>query len=124
MVKTYRKGYAAENQLVHILYKRGYAVMRAPRSGRVDLPTPDIVAIKGRKVLVIECKSRKSGFTVEHEQLEQLNEWKKRTAGRAYIAWKRPRVGWFFLKLEDVIKNHGNVGKKFVEKYGINLDEL
>ncbi len=124
MVKTYRKGYAAENQLVHLLYARGYAVMRAPRSGRVGLPTPDLVAIKGKKVLVIECKSRKTGFTVEREQLEQLKEWKRRTGGAAYIAWKRTRLGWLFLKLADVIKNKGNVGKKFAEEYGIKIDDI
>ena len=67
MVKTYRKGYMAERELVHKLYGFGYAVMRAPRSGRINLPMPDIIAIKNPEIKSSEYVSQ------IHELLDNTN---------------------------------------------------
>src|SRR3989339_1743013 len=123
-MRNYAKGYKAENEMLHLLYSRGWAVIRAPRSGRVGIPTPDIIAVKGGKIIAIECKSRASAFTVEKEQLEQLDDWELRAGASAYIGWKIVRKGWSFLKLKDVKENKGNVGKKFTEANGITIEVL
>ena len=120
----YAKGYMAEWQLVHILADMGYMVMRAPRSGRIGLASPDIIAAKHGRLIVIECKSRRHGFKVEKSQLDDLMEWVSKAGATAYIAWKITRKGWKFMKLGDVIANNGNVGKKFVEAHGIGIEEL
>ena len=124
MVKRYRKGYIAELQLTHTLSKLGYMVVRTPRSGRINLASPDIIAVKPGKVIVIECKSRLEAFTVPQEQLDELKEWELRAGATAYIAWKVARKGWFFLRLNDVVKNNGNVGKKFLEENSITIDDI
>lgn len=124
MVRTYRKGYTAENELVHTLSKYGYVAMRAPRSGRIGLASPDIVAVKKGKILAIECKSRASAFTVEREQLQELREWEEKAGAIPYIGWKIARKGWLFLELEDVERNKGNIGKKFAEEKGKKIDEI
>ncbi len=123
-MKTYRKGYVAENQLVHILHERGWAVMRAPRSGKISIPSPDIVAIKHGRVLVIEVKSRGVGFQIRKEQLYEMKEWVSRSGGEGYIAIKIPYKGWRFLKLDDVIDNKGNVGKSFLEEMSLRLEDV
>lgn len=123
MVKRYRKGYVAELSLVHKLSEIGYMAIRAPRSGRITIPSPDIVAVKNGRLIVIECKSRKAAFTVPEEQLDELKKWVSNGA-KAYIGWKIARKGWGFLKLDDVIKNRGNVGKKFAARNAITIDEL
>lgn len=123
MVKKYAKGYRAERSLVHILHEKKYAVVRTPRSGRIGLPSPDIIAVKGGRILVFECKSRESAFKIPLEQLNELKVWEKAGA-KAYIAWKIARKGWLFLRLVDVFKNNGNIGKKFLERKGIGIDEL
>jgi len=120
-MKTYRKGYIAENQLVHIMYERGWAVLRAPRSGRISLPSPDIVAMKKGRILIIEVKSRKAGFQIRKEQMDEMKDYIKRSGGEGYIAIKIPRNGWKFLKFDDVTENNGNVGKKFLEKKFIDI---
>ncbi len=115
MVKTYKKGYTAEREILHELFRMGYAVIRAPRSGSTSLPCPDIVAAKNGKIIVLECKSRKGGFKVPQEQLDELKEWEMRAKATAYIAWKVAHKGWFFFPLPVVEENNGNVGKKMLE---------
>lgn len=121
---TYAKGSAAERELVHTLYSKGWSVMRAPRSGRIGIPSPDVVAAKAGRIIVIEAKARAACFKVEAEQLDQLKDWQSRAQAIPYIGWKIARKGWFFLKLEDVVANNGNIGKRFLDGRALNIDEL
>lgn len=124
MVHKYAKGYRAERSLVHTLSRLGYMVVRTPRSGRINLASPDIIAAKNGALIVIECKSREEAFTVPQDQLAELKEWQDKAGAKAYVGWKISRKGWFFLKLADVISNNGNVGKKFIAEKSIGIDEL
>jgi len=122
-MSSYSKGYMAEWSLTHILAKMGFMVVRTPRSGRIGLPSPDIIALKNGKIIVIEAKAREEAFKISAEQLDELKQWQQNGAD-AFIAWKISRQGWKFLKLDDVIKNNGNVGKKFAEANGFKIDSL
>ena len=124
MVARYRKGYMAELSLVHTLSEMGYMVVRTPRSGRINLASPDIIAAKGGRLIVIECKSRAAAFKVPIEQLDELKAWKEKAGASAYIGWKIARKGWKFLHLHDAYANNGNVGKKFIEEKGISIHEI
>jgi Holliday junction resolvase len=124
MLASYRKGYVAELNLVHTLSKMGYMVIRAPRSGRINLASPDIIAAKPGKLIVIECKSRAAAFTVPKEQLNELREWQEKAGAVPYVAWKISRKGWKFLRFQDVCENNGNVGKKFAEGKGMSIEEI
>jgi Holliday junction resolvase len=123
-MKSYAKGYRGERELLHELYRRGWAVMRAPRSGRIGIPCPDLIAIRKNRIIIIECKSRASAFTVEEDQLDQLRDWQTRTGAEAWLGCKLSRRGWKFLTFLDVSANNGNVGMRFLEARGITLDEL
>jgi Holliday junction resolvase len=122
-IKAYRKGYTGERELVYRLYEKGYMVLRSPRSGRISLPTPDIIAIKKGKIFVIECKSRKSGFKIYETQINQLREWVEKAGAKAFVAWKITREGWKFIPLEEIIKNEGNVGKEFCNRVGLDFEK-
>ena len=128
MVRTYAKGYRFERSLMHTLSKLGFMVIRAPRSGRMNIALPDIVAIKKydgtTKALAIECKNRLEGFTVAPEQLQELKDWEETAGAECYIAWKCGRNEPIFLKLSDVVANKGNVGKKFAKEKGISLTDI
>ena len=121
---TYAKGSSAERELLHMLYSKGWSVIRAPRSGRIGIPSPDIMAAKAGKIIVVECKSRAGAFTVESEQLDQLKDWQIRAHATPYIGWKISRKGWFFLRFEDVVANGGHVGKRFLDGRSLGIDEL
>lgn len=124
MVHSYAKGYAAERELVHTLAGLGYMTIRAPRSGRIDLPSPDVIAAKDGKLIVFEVKFRASAFTIPKEQLEELTAWKEKAGATTYIGCKISRKGWKFLHLHDVISNNGNIGKKFLEEKGFTIDKI
>lgn len=118
------KGYLGERELLYKLYEKGYVVLRSPRSGRIGLPTPDIIAIKNSKIYALECKSRNLAFIVPKEQLDQLKEWVNKAGANAYIAWKIPRKGWKFISLEDAIRNSGRISKRFCDIVGKDFDEV
>ena len=122
MLRSYKKGYRGEIELVHTLSRLGFMVIRAPRSGRISLASPDIIAAKDGKIIVIECKSRASAFTVPKEQLEELKEWEEKAGATPYIGWKMSRKGWTFMRLSDVERNAGNIGKKFAAENGMPLE--
>lgn len=124
MVKKYRKGYMGEREMVHLLYNKGYMAIRTPRSGRICLPSPDVIAAKNGRLIVIECKSREDAFKISEEQLKELEEWQIKACAEAYIAWKISRKGWSLLKLEDVMNNKGNVNKSLLEKFSFSIDSL
>ncbi len=124
MVHKYAKGYRSERELVHTLSSMGYMVVRTPRSGRIALPSPDIIAAKDGTLIVIECKSRKEAFTVPADQLAELKEWQDKAGARAYVGWKISRKGWFFLRLADAITNNGNIGKRLIAEKSISIEEI
>ncbi len=120
----YSKGYRAERNIVHELARRGYMVIRAPHSGSINLASPDVIAAKDGRLIVLECKSREEAFTMEKEQMEEMAKWRDVAHASAYVAWKINRKGWTFLKLEDVIANNGHIGKKFAEEKGMGIDDI
>ena len=121
---SYRKGYMAERELVLKLSELGWAVIRAPRSGRMDIPLPDVVAIRNGRVLSFEVKSRKPGFKMRPEQLSELAEWRNRSGTQVFIALKLPYKGWRCLELDDIAERNGNVSKGLVDEKSFPLDSL
>lgn len=124
MVRSYAKGYSAERELVHTLANLGFMTIRAPRSGRINLPSPDVIAVKDGKVLIFEVKFRESAFTIAKEQIDELVAWKEKAGAITYVACKQSRKGWKFLHLHDVIANNGNIGKKFLDAKGLALETV
>ncbi|MBI4019177.1 MAG: hypothetical protein HY364_02890 [Candidatus Aenigmarchaeota archaeon] len=123
-MRNYAKGYRAERDMVHELARRGFVAIRAPHSGSIGLASPDVIAAKNGKLIVLECKSREEAFTVPPEQLEELKKWQEVAPAHAYIAWKLNRKGWTFLRLDDVAANAGHIGKKFAEEKGITIEDI
>lgn len=124
MVKQYRKGYMAERQLVHTLAEKGFMVVRTPHSGSISLASPDVIAAKDGRLIVVECKAHAKGFQIDSEQLNELSLWKERAKAEVYIAWKMTRKGWHFMHLNDVMENKGNVGKRFAEEKSFSLEKM
>lgn len=126
IVMSYQKGYRAEREMVHTLSDKGYMVLRAPRSGRIGLDSPDVVAVKKHDekndVLAIECKFRKKAFKVEEGQLSELKQWEIKAGARCFVAWKQAYKGWTFFNIKDVLENNGNIGKRFAKKKGIDME--
>ncbi len=125
------RGFSRERELARLLYKRGFAVIRAPASGakakRVSYP--DIVAIKNSVVLVFEVKTREKpcSIYIDKRQYMKLLDFVERSGGYGFIAVKiMDGRGWRFIPLEMVEETRGGNYKVSVEaiEKGYRLDDI
>jgi len=121
------KGANAERELMHLFFEAGFSVVRIAGSGVSPLPAPDIIALKQGRIIAIECKARKAkNLAIEIQQMHDLAEWAKTAGGEAFVGWKVPRKGWFFLK-PGQLHNTGKfftISLKDAEKQGKTLQEI
>jgi Holliday junction resolvase len=98
------------------LYKQGYAVVRVAGSGAIDMPCPDIVALKSGRCYAVECKAwAKRNLCIPAEKVEELLAWAKRAGARPVIAWRYPRQGWFIMEPKEMHRSD--------KYYCINLEQ-
>jgi len=104
------KGANAERELMHLFFDAGFSVVRIAGSGTSPLPAPDIIALKKGRIIAVECKARKAqNLAVSVAQIGELSDWAERAGAEAFVGWKIPRKGWFFLKPGQMC----NTGKFF-----------
>jgi len=99
------RGFTCERELARILWREGFAVIRAPASGSRArrIFYPDIVAVKNKRILVFEVKLLKKyrPVCVESYKINRLVEFARRACGEAYVAVKIIREArWFFIPVE------------------------
>ena len=98
-----RKGSAHERALANRLWSLGLAVLRGCSSGGGARRrfVPDIVAVYGGRVAVMEVKYRSKPETIRisRERVARLIEFARRCGGEAYIAVKFGGSEWRFVQL-------------------------
>ncbi|MEM0201325.1 MAG: Holliday junction resolvase Hjc [Candidatus Micrarchaeaceae archaeon] len=100
----YMKGARSERELLNTFYNKGYSVLRSAGSG-VNSLGPDIIAIKDKICIAIECKAwEKNRLSIDLDGYKKLYEWEQNTKFPTYIAWRMNGKGWFFIKLEELKK--------------------
>jgi Holliday junction resolvase len=102
----YMIGKRYELELARKLYKYGFAVIRAPASGRraKRVPYPDIVAIKKRNILVISVKYRSSIGTIyiSEDEMRKMISFANRSDGTIIVAVKVKGLGdWRVIPLSS-----------------------
>lgn len=96
---TKRKGTAAERELLHKLWRNGFAVVRAAGSGSISWPNPDLIAVKNSVNYAIECKSTSKEFLyITDSQIDQLTEFSQLANAKPVIAIKFLNKGWRFFE--------------------------
>ena len=85
-----KKGSAEERDLVHKLWERDFAAMRAPASGgATKKPLPDVVAGNGKLYLAIEVKTTtKDKIYIDFPQIDALCEFSEKFGAKPYIGVK------------------------------------
>jgi len=126
-----RRGFHYERELARMLYREGFAVIRAPASGSKAKRVfyPDIVALYKKNILVFEVKTRSepSDIYIDKYKVERLRDFAERSGGEAYIAVKTTSTGeWRAVPLRDLwTTREGNYRvSKFILERSINLGEL
>lgn len=111
-----KRGIAAERELLHLLWAKGYAVARVAGSGSVPEPSCDLLAGNGKVRYAIECKtSRKEKKYITAEQIQEFEKFAERFGLEPIVAIKFIRKGWFFIPPKKLDKT----GKS----YAISLDD-
>jgi Holliday junction resolvase len=99
------KGTNFERELIHVLWKSGFAAVRVAGSGSMSYPSPDIVASNGKITLAFEVKSRtKLPVYFPEQEIKDLIMFSNLFGAEPYIALKLHRRGWKFLIAKDLIK--------------------
>ncbi|WP_048056065.1 Holliday junction resolvase Hjc [Pyrococcus sp. ST04] len=94
----YRKGANSERELIKMLEKHGFAVVRSAGSKKVDL-----VAGNGKKFLCIEVKStKKDKIYIKKEDIERLVSFSRKFGGIPVLAVKFIGNGWKFMNVEKI----------------------
>jgi len=125
------KGFSRERELARILWKKGFAVLRAPASGAKTrrLAYPDLVALKNGIIFVFEVKTReKPGIVyIEKKQFMKFMEFVRRSGGYGYIAVKIvDGRGWRFIPVDKVEETRGGNYKVSLENIenGLRINDL
>ena len=126
-----RRGFHYERELAKMLYRLGFAVIRAPASGsrakRVFYP--DIVAVYKRNILVLEVKARSEpcDIYIDKYKVERLRDFAERSGGEAYIAVKITSTGeWRVVPLNQLwTTKEGNYRvSKFILEKSARLEDV
>jgi len=124
-----KKGSAEERDLVHKLWDRNFAAMRAPASGgATKKPLPDVLAGNGKIYLAIEVKTTtKNKIYIDHPQIDALIEFSNIFGATPYLGIKFKYTKWLFLTPEIMEKTRtGNykVEKDYSLENGLEIDEI
>ena len=100
------KGIREERELVNLLDRLGFAVLRAPASGsKTRLDRPDILAGRKGFIIALEVKSTsKRILYVRGESMVQLKSFSERFGAKPFLAvkFKYTRKGWLLLDAEKI----------------------
>lgn len=100
----YRKGASAERELIKMLEKEGFAVVRSAGSKKVD-----IVAGNGKLYLCIEVKTtRDDKIYLSEDDVEKVKSFANRFGGKGIFAIKFINNGWYFFDAENLKKSGKN----------------
>ncbi len=97
----YQKGANFERALVREFWDSGFAALRAAGSGSAPFPIPDIIAMRGDRIIILECKTtKKDSFRLGKTDVEKLENFRSRADCEAYIAVKFDREKPKFFPLD------------------------
>lgn len=99
------KGSNAERELCTKLWNKGYATLRAPGSGSIQRPSPDVYAIRNSGMYyqqyAFELKANKDGTArFEEKEIQALIEWSERASAMPVVGIKpdlRTFESWLFM---------------------------
>lgn len=103
MVKAKAKGSAAERDLIHLFWEKGWAAIRVAGSGSNAYPSPDIIASNNLRKIAIEVKATSGDAQyITKEQIGQLQEFSQRFGAEPWVGVRFDNRGWYFVSLEEL----------------------
>lgn len=122
-----KKGIAAERELLHLLWDRGFGGCRVAGSGSAPHPSCDLIVGDGKRRYAIECKtSHRKNVYLNREQVENLKEFAGKIGAVPLIAMKFAREQWRCIKPEKLEPTEKGlvVSIDRLKKIGKSIDQL
>lgn len=122
------KGTAAENELIHQFWDNEWVCVRVAGSGSTRFPSPDILASRGDKRIVMEVKvvnDVKKYFT--GQEIRDLGYFGQKFGAEAWVGVKFSENQWFFMptiELEMTKSENYVVSLIDMKRKGFNFDEM
>lgn len=127
------KGINAERELLHKFWANGFIAMRAPGSGAIKYPCPDLLAGNALRKLAIECKTTCSDKQyISSEQIDDLKKFASIFAAEPWVAVRfslnmSDSSGWYFISMDDLKETEGKnyvVSLAMAKARGLLFDEM
>jgi len=112
------KGTAAENELIHNFWDNGWVCVRVAGSGSTQYPSPDLLASRGDKKIVMEVKvinDVKKYF--KKQEIEDLQLFANKFGAESWVGVKFEKEQWFFLPTSELDQTKA-------ENYAISLIDM
>ena len=126
------KGTRAERELLHRFWQtKQFVVMRAPGSGSIKYPCPDLLVGNNLRKMAIECKS--PGGLIQYFTAKEIADLHSFSAIFGAEPWVAIRFSpdqkpeWYFISVEDIdATNGGNfvVTHAAAQRKGLLFEEL
>jgi len=126
-MKQKAKGLNAERELVRKFNEEGWRSIRVAGSGSIKYPAPDVIAAKGSRRLVIECKTTKySSQYLGEQQINELVAFAKALLAEPWVGVRFDNENWFFVSVEDLKKTQSSYVISLAEakRTGLLFEEL
>lgn len=109
----YERGASFERDIVARFWNHGWTAVRAAGSGTTSNPTPDVIALKDGRAIVVECKTTRKDRLSLGDAIKSLKRFSETAGVEAYIALKFLREEPRFYDIKDLAsrKNH-TISKK------------
>jgi len=123
------KGINAERELLHKFWDTGkWMALRAPASGAIKYPCPDLLVGNLSRKLAIECKTTKDTKQyLKQKQIEELKEFANVFGAEPWVGVRFNHDCWYFLNVEDLDKTEGNnyvISIETAKRKGLLFEEL
>ncbi len=123
------KGTAAENELIHKFWdNEGWVCVRVAGSGSTQFPSPDILASRGDRKIVMEVKvvnSIKKYFS--GQEIRDLNYFAEKFGAEAWVGVKFESNQWYFiptLELEQTKSENYVISLIDMKRKGFDFSEM
>jgi len=121
------KGSAAERELIHLFWDKGWAAFRAAGSGSSQFPCPDIIAGNSRRKLAIEVKTinAKNKYFPKKEIVDLVG-FAQTFGAEPWLAIKFPVLGWCFIIPDDLKEtdNGYSANTKLAELRSLKFEDI
>ena len=123
------KGINAERELLHKFWNTGkWIALRAPASGSMKYPCPDLLVGNLDRKLAIECKSTGSDKQyLRREQIDDLITFSKVFGAESWVGVRFDNLNWFVVSVLDLKETKGDnfvISVEYARERGLLFEEL